>query len=303
GFVALDLERAVYPSSLTPVLKNLEYQVDVDSEKAHQSMELFIKNLNRTNEARIALYRHLWDETWKTFMLVFTGTDRLMHFLWDACEDEDNAFHKEFNDYFRRIDEVIGEIAGKIGDEDNLIMLSDHGFERLGKDVYINSILKKEGFLKFKEDKTANFSGIDYDTKAFALDPARIYVNLKGKYPRGSVAVEEREKVIRDLKDIFKNFEINGRKVVKRIYGKEEAYDGPYFDQAPDLVLIGNKGYNLKAAINSENIYSNGIFTGKHTEDDAFLLIGKKVKDDIISAYPGVGDVVSIINRLQGEDI
>lgn len=301
GFVALDLERAVYPSSLTPVLKDMEYRVDVDSAKAHQSMDLFIKDLNRTNEARISLYRHLWDEAWKTFMLVFTGTDRLMHFLWDACEDEDNVFHKEFNNYFRRIDEVIGEIAGKMNGEDDLIMLSDHGFERLKNDVYINCILKNNGFLKLKDDKTVSFTSIDYGTKAFALDPARIYINMKGRYPRGSVAVEEREKVLRDVEGLFKNFEIGNKRVIKHIYRKEEVYDGPYLDQAPDLVLIGNKGFNLKAAVNSEKVYSSGIFTGKHTEDNAFLLIDKKIKDDIIPASPEVSDIVGIMDRLQGD--
>ena len=151
GFVSLDLEKAVYPDSVIPDLKSMDYRVDVDSGKAHESLELFMKDLNRTNEARITAYRYLWDLEWDTFMFVFTGTDRLMHFLWDAYEDEEHEYHDAFTAYFRRIDEIIGEITSKMDENHDLIMLSDHGFEKLEYDVYINHVLKEKGFLKLQD--------------------------------------------------------------------------------------------------------------------------------------------------------
>jgi len=302
GFVALDLERAVYPEAMIAHLENMDYRIDVDSAKAHKSLELFIKDLNRTNEARISAYRHLWDKDWDTFMLVFTGSDRLMHFLWDAYEDTNHEFSQEFRDYFRRVDEIIGEIAFRINAQDDLIMLSDHGFEKLDKDVYINRVLQDEGFLKLMNVDSPNFSHIDYETKAFALDPARIYINLKGKYPRGTVGQDEKEDVIRDLVYLFDNFQIDGKRAILRIYRKEEIYKGPYVEQAPDLVLVGTKGFNLKAAINSKTTYSKGIFSGKHTQDDAFLLINKKC-EGIIKEGLNVSDVVDIIKKLKEESI
>ncbi|MBL7156560.1 MAG: alkaline phosphatase family protein [Candidatus Omnitrophica bacterium] len=298
GFVALDLEKATYPNSMLEVLKNLNYATDVDSSKAHESIELFLKDLKRTNEARIAVYRELWKEEWDTFMFVFTGTDRLMHFLWDAYEDPDNEFHEEFSSYFRRIDEVIGEIASKINENDTFLMLSDHGFEKLEKDVYVNRILKKAGFLKLKNGERIDFSHIDYGTKAFALDPARIYVNLEGKYPRGSVKPEDKESVIKGVEKLFEDLKENNQKVIKRIYRKEEIYKGPYFDMAPDLVLLGSKGFNLKAGLTSERIFSKGIFTGKHSWDDAFLLVNRKNCESLIPENPNVCDVTNIINLL-----
>jgi len=125
GFVSLDLERSVYPNSLIPKLNTLNYQIDVDSSKAHISIDMFLKDLEKTLKARIAAYRYLWEEwDWDTFMLVFIGTDRLSHFLWDAYEDESHKYHSTFLEHFHQIDEV-----------------SDHGFELLEREV--NNYIEK----------------------------------------------------------------------------------------------------------------------------------------------------------------
>ena len=42
GFVSLDLERSVWPTSLIPKLREMDYRLDVDSAKAHQSLELLL---------------------------------------------------------------------------------------------------------------------------------------------------------------------------------------------------------------------------------------------------------------------
>ena len=53
GFVSIDFEKSVHPKSLIPSLKNLDYRLDVDSQKAHSSMDLFLKDLDKTLDARI----------------------------------------------------------------------------------------------------------------------------------------------------------------------------------------------------------------------------------------------------------
>ena len=303
GFVSLDLERSVYPQSLIPKLKELNYKIDVDSSKAHKSIDMFLTDLDKTLKARIAAYRYLWDkEDWDTFMLVFTGTDRLSHFLWDAYENENHEYHSTFLDHFRQIDNVIGEIASKLSKDDTLILLSDHGFELLEKEVNINFLLRKKGFLKLKPESKRNFADIDHGTKAFALEPARIYINLKNKYPRGSVNESEYDTLIGELIEIFQDLEFEERKIIKKIFRKEEIYKGPYTNQAPDIVLIPNKGFNLKAGINASELFEKGIFTGKHTQHDAFLLITNCREKDIIPDKPTVSDVCGIIDKLKSRD-
>jgi hypothetical protein len=46
-------------------------------------------------------------------------------------------------------------------------------------------------------------------------------------------------------------------------------------DNAPDLILIGAKGFNLRGSMASGKLADKGIFTGKHSYDDAFFLSNK----------------------------
>ena len=300
GFVSLELERSVYPKSLIPKLKEMDYRLDVDSEKAHKSTGLFLADLDKTLEARIKTFRYLWGNfEWQIFMLVFTGTDRLMHFLWEAYEDENHKYHRNFLEHFRKIDKTVGEIVEKIKDEDLIIMLSDHGFEKLEKDIYVNYLLREERFLRLKDSTEPRLDGIDYSTKAFALDPARIYINLKGKYPCGGVNVQDKEKILSDLEALFGSLQVDNRKVVKSIYRKDQIYSGPFLEQGPDLILVGNQGFNLKANIKADRLIDKAIFTGKHTQRDAFLIVNRKINSDIISAEFSVFDFVNIMNELK----
>ena len=300
GFVSLDLQRATYPPSLVSKLNELGYQIDVDSGKAHQSIELFLRNLDRTLKARIKAYRYLWDrEDWQTFMLVFTGTDRLAHFLWDAYEDRSHRYHDAFLDHLHQIDTTIGEIVNRMENDDLLIMLSDHGFERLEYDININYYLHDEGFLKFRKSPPQSPVDIDFGTTAFALDPARIYVNVAEKYPRGSVPPGDIESTIDRLCKTLRALEVNGRKVAAHIYRKEEVYEGPYLEQAPDLVLIPGPGFNFRSSFRAERLVEKGIFTGKHTQQDAFILLNN-APEDAVPSRPSVTDVVGIIKRLRG---
>lgn len=298
GFVSINFEKSVHPKSLIPQLQELDYRLDVDSAKAHSSMELFLSDLDATLDARIEAYRHLWDNVdWQTFMLVFTGTDRLMHFLWDAYEDKDHKYHGSFLDHFRKVDEAIGDLVERMDDEDVLIMLSDHGFERLEKDVYINHVLVEEGFLQFKDNRPA-LANIASATKAFALDPARIYLNLKDKYPSGNVAVQDKKRIINDLVDLFDRFEVNGRRVIKSIYRKEEIYSGPYLDRSADIILLSNQGFNLRASIKASESADKTIFTGKHAHDTAFFLVRNDREEKAIPENLRVEDVRDISENI-----
>jgi predicted AlkP superfamily phosphohydrolase/phosphomutase len=161
----------------------------------------------------------------------------------------------------------------------------------------VNFALKKEGMLKFESDQPSGMKDIDGKSRAFALDPGRIYVHLKGRFPKGCVDESERDKILQELEQLYNGLEYNGEKIIRDCYRKEEIYSGPLMSQAPDLVLVANRGFNLKGTLNPIDLCAKSIFTGMHNQHDAFLLV-RGSSDKIVPARkPCVTDIVEIINK------
>ncbi len=291
GFVSPDLEKAVYPKNELDYLKEIGYKVDVDSEKAHKSLRLFLDDLFDTLEKRIKLYRKKWKEDWDIFKLVFTGSDRLGHFMWNAFEDKDHKHHEEFKEYFRKVDEIIGEIAEKHSGQ--LAILSDHGMEDIETNVYLNKFLQEKGFLVLNQEKE-RYKQIQEETTAFAMDPGRIYIHKKDKYPNGSVTKEKEKEVINELKNALNEFKYDGRDVVKEVYERDEIYSGDNFEDAPDLVALPNKGLRFRGKIEAQELFETDVFSGKHTYEDSFLYLKDTYK--VPRDKPSIEDVLSYLN-------
>jgi predicted AlkP superfamily phosphohydrolase/phosphomutase len=231
---------------------------------------------------------------------VFTGSDRIGHFLWDAYEDNDHTFHSKFLEYFHNVDDALGDIIHRMNENDSLIMLSDHGMERIDTNVNINTYLAQNEFLKLGNDIAKRYNNIEKGTKAFALDPARIYLNRQKKFPRGAVEKKEEEEVIDLLIELFSSLEKNGEKIVRKIYKKEEIYHGTYLENAPDLVLLPNPGFSLRGSMGKNELFEkDDIIAGMHTQQDAFLYVKTRNKD-IVPRAPTVEDVIPILKKSNG---
>lgn len=267
GFVSPELERAVTPDSALKYLKSIDYQVDVDSEKAHKSYRLFMDNLFKTLDKREKALDHFWEERWDVFMFVFTGSDRLEHFLWNAYEDPSHEYHDKFVKYFKEFDRILGKVLDRMNGDDELIMLSDHGMGPIKTNVNVNKILEDNGLLHLGPKPEERYKNIQEGTKAFALDPGRIYLNHEHRYPRG----EDIGPILEDIVELFQNLRYQGQKVIKTVHRKEDIYHGEQIDKAPDIVLTPNRGFNLKGSVKYDKLFDNDVFQGMHTADDAFI--------------------------------
>ena len=301
GFVALELEKALYPQSYLSKLQKMDYQIDVDSSKAHKSTSLFLEDLFYTLEKRIELYRYLWKKQhWDTFMLVFTGSDRLEHFLWNAYENKDHEYHEQFLQYFRRIDEIIGEISQQLTEDDSLIMVSDHGMEQIKVNVNINTYLQEQGFIQLGNKPEKKYRNMQPETQAFAMEPARIYLHKNKRFPKGTVSSDQEKKIVDDLVEALSSLTYNGKKVIRKVCKRDDIYHGPFVENAPDLVLLPNSGFSLRGGIGKQQLFEDpDIIVGMHTQQDAFLYVHGKENKDLIPRQPTVEDVVPILNGLQ----
>lgn len=297
GFVALDLKNAVYPKDFIKPLRNIGYVIDVDAYKAHDSMDLFLRELDNVLDKRINSAKIIWSmRDWDVFMLIFTGTDRLSHFLWNAYEDKNHKYHADFLNHFRKIDLYIGELYSQLDENDTVALMSDHGFERLEYEVFINRYLYEWKLLKLLNYPANSYNDIDKGTLAFCLDPGRIYLNYKHKYPRGTVEKSDNDRIYSELSDRFRALEIKGKKVIENVFYGRDVFKGACSDAAPDLILVGAKGFDLKGSIKSADFYAKNIFNGKHTYHDTFF--GIKIPSADHKDYPKINCIEDIRNAV-----
>jgi predicted AlkP superfamily phosphohydrolase/phosphomutase len=299
GFVVPDLKRAVFPGQYFNILKEFGYEVDVDATKGKDRKMEFLSDLHYILKVRKQVADFIWrKENWDLFMFTVTGTDRLHHFFFDASMDGQHPFHAEFKKYYQEIDTIIGDFYDRIAERDDceFMMLSDHGFGLLKREVYINFILKNNGYFhtRFGGDINA-LDGITDNSMAFALDPSRIYIHLKGKYPRGKVEKSDLFRIRQELKNLFDNYTIDGEKVIQNVFFKEEIYTRDCIEMAPDLVLLSMPGYDLKAGLTKKVEHGKTHFTGMHAFDNALFF---STRPDFIPDKMTIFEVKNQIFRL-----
>ncbi|HEK86066.1 MAG: alkaline phosphatase family protein [Candidatus Saccharicenans sp.] len=276
GFVAVDLSRSVYPQSFFPTLEQMGYQIDVDTSRVVDNLNFLWQELSKTMASHQKALNYFWEQDWDLFEFVITGTDRLHHFLWPAYQDKNHPYHQAFLDFYQQIDRIIGKILNGFKkmdqDESQFFLLSDHGFTGITQEVYLNAWLEEQGYLSFTTPTPKSLEDISPKTLAFALDPNRIYLNLKNKFPRGRVDRADKKALKEEIAQKLLQLEYKGQKVIRRVFKSEEIYKGKYASRGPDLIALSEPGFDLKGSIKKKEIFGRSYLQGMHTWDDAFFL-------------------------------
>ena len=274
GFVSPQLEKAVYPPDLLPRLKDGGYEVDVDSSLFRKSIPLFLRKLEETLEQRLRVLDALLKrDTYDLLFFIVTGTDRIEHHLWDAYADTAHDHHQGFLGFFEKVDAAVAHVASKLEPDAPLMMLSDHGMGPAETAVNLNTLLRDEGYLAAGDDPRKNYNNIRRETRAFAAESTKIYLNRVERFPRGSVEPEDAPQLCDDLADLLTGLRHDGQRVVKEVHIGQDVFKGPEAGNAPDLVATPMKGYSLKTGLFKESLYGEDTLSGTHTEDDAFLYL------------------------------
>jgi predicted AlkP superfamily phosphohydrolase/phosphomutase len=304
GFVSPVLEKSVQPPEMVSFLEQRGYLIDVDLSLGHKDLDAFWEQLVAHHAARTRVLVDLLEqEECDLFYVAFTGTDRLHHFLWEQMERGEEPWASRFHDYYDRVDASVGELVSRLpgADECRLILLSDHGFCRIDQEVFVNRWLERDGWLGLTEPATSIGSVVPERTRAYCMDPGRLYLNLAGREPGGIVQPGDYAAVRDELQAWAE-----GLPFVRRVVTREEAFQGPFAERGPDLVLVSHNGWDLKGAVRTTELQGRGKLTGMHTQDDAFLLVrGAQfdgeghVQDVAATALDGLGlDASSVDGRV-----
>ena len=150
-FLCMNIDKVAYPKEISQTLKAMGYRIDADARQARTNEASFLEDLHETLRKRVEIGLHLYEkEEWDFFQLHIMETDRMNHFFWDGWADETSPHRDAFFKFYREVDKALGEIVRKIDPDSELIVLSDHGFCSIRKEVNLNYWLKEKGWLRFQ---------------------------------------------------------------------------------------------------------------------------------------------------------
>jgi len=495
GFLSPGVDKSAYPDEFRDYLQSIDWRMDTNASLGHEDKGAFMEDAHETLDQRQEAFLHYIEEDdWDLFFGVFMATDRVNHFLFRDYE-EDGEYRDEFLDFYRKVDDYIGELREALPDDVTMIVASDHGFTSLDYEVNLNAWLREQDYLSYADETDYTFQltawlreaghvdvdpdyagdidelvdpakldldfedgslvadsedardeavdavedaaptvvdedddsatvvaldSVEIDTRvveaedadvetteqyhvsadltrleggayvdggtvvaltdaaredvvdrledatpasigvdradttslvedltvteeggtyriavsptaetalgadpdpetdvlqythtelgdiadeatAYSLIPGRVYVNLEGREPRGSVPEEEYDAVRSELKEALQNMEgPDGNPVASQVVTKEDAFRGDHADIAPDLVVVPNHGFDLKSGFkgNKNPFVDFGARNGMHSFDNATLAIDDedaRMSDvDLYDIAPTILDLMEI---------
>jgi predicted AlkP superfamily phosphohydrolase/phosphomutase len=162
-----------------------------------------------------------------------------------------------------------------------------------------------------------NIADVDWSqTRAYRFNmyhPAEgIAINLKGRQPQGIVSPgAEYDSLVADIMAALRQATDpeTGRPIVAEVYRRDEIYDGPYLEIAPDIVLVLGPGH--KAGVESSGASTaaaplGGLprdLSGVHTMDGILIARGPGIQQGIEIENSQIADLAPTILHLAGQPV
>ncbi len=198
--------------------------------------------------------RHLMTNVdWDYFQFVEIGLDRIQHGFWKYHDpahrqhEPGSPFETAIRDYYRYLDEEIGTMLELLDDDTIVLVVSDHGAQRLDGGFCVNEWLCREGLLVLHEqpEQATPFSPLDWWTGAGRRVwseggyYARVFFNVEGREPNGHRAGRRlRSACSRTMHRAARGAARRSRasRWARRCSGREEIYRDVR-NVAPDLIV------------------------------------------------------------------
>lgn len=279
-----------------------------DAEFRKDDRDATLRDVRETTRHKFKLVRRLLaEEPWDLAMFVDIGPDRLHHAFWKYFDPEHPAYERGHKyepvvrDYYALLDAELRGLFEGLPPDVVVWIVSDHGSKRMAGCFCVNEWLVKEGLLvlkKYPEKVTPlDDCAVDWDkTTAWGWGGyyARIFLNVKGREPRGVVPRKDYEKVRRSLAAKFTAVRgPRGEKWKNRVVLSDRAWKG----DPPDMMVYFN-GLDHRSAgtLGHGAVHLRENDTGPddavHAQDGIFWVGGPGVPDlgrrriDILDVAP-----------------
>jgi predicted AlkP superfamily phosphohydrolase/phosphomutase len=281
-----------YPPALKAEINELvgEYPVDVKNfrtdKKDWLKQEIFNMNGKQWAVARWLLTEQEWDY----FHFVDIGLDRMHHGFWNYFDprhvqfEPDNPYQDVIPEYYRLLDEQVGSVLELLDDNTIVLVVSDHGAQRLDGGFAINEWLIREGFLVLNEYPKALMPleklNVNWSkTSAWSEGGyyARVFFNMQGREPQGVVPASEYESFQNEMKVRLEALPgENGQAMKSLVFKPQEVYRNVR-NVAPDLIVhIGELYWRSIGTVGHAKFHVQENDTGpdgcNHAQHGMFIL-------------------------------
>ena len=189
----------------------------------------------------------------------FGNVDQVSHMMWRARDPQHPAYDAArdgpnptvVEELYRGLDVIVGDTLARLGPDDLLVVMSDHGFTTWRRAVHLNSWLRDQGYLTLLDPNRADdpglFANVDWSrTRAYGLGLNGLYLNVKGRERDGIVEPGDREALANEIAAEAAGDRRSGHGAAGRHQGLSPraglSRRGLAEDIAPDLVVGYAKG-------------------------------------------------------------
>lgn len=247
-----------YPAQLKQEVLRIvpEYQFDVAGFRT-ENKDWLLNQIFQMTEKRFRITNYLlMREQWDFFMVMEIGLDRLHHGFWSYHDPEHrkykagNPYESAIFEYYQLLDRKIGEWIDQLDKNTVVMVVSDHGAQRMDGGICLNEWLWQNDYLHFKNKQQADlltrFEDLEVDwsrTTAWGSGGyyGRVFLNISGREPEGIIPPEQVFFVRQELSDKLKDItDDKGQQLDTNVYFPENIYQ-EVRNVAPDLIVyFGN---------------------------------------------------------------
>ena len=256
--------------------------------------------------------------------LLFDGVDKIQHLCWRFLDpvylsERPSPWEQRIRDlclqYFRQLDQLLADIADLAGPEATIVMASDHGFGAQTETFFVNTWLEQNGYLAWADGAVSREADsaklgmaqlarhvylLDWErTMAYAPTPSSNGIHIVSAYggsKRGIPPAEYdrfRAQLIESLCKVTSPD--TGEFAVSCIWTREEAFEGPYMELAPDLTLALRDGGLISILASDAPVKTRPEPSGTHRPEGVFMAAGPSVRRGVSLPQLSILDVAPIV--------
>jgi predicted AlkP superfamily phosphohydrolase/phosphomutase len=190
------------------------------------------------------------EQEWDYFHFVDIGLDRMHHGFWNYFDEKHvqfepgNPYQNAIPEYYLWLDQQIGKAMELLDENTVVLVVSDHGAQRLDGGIAVNEWLIREGLLVLDQypDTLTAFEKLKVNwsqTRVWSEGGyyARVFFNVQGREPNGVIPPGECEFFQDEMKAKFETLtDGKGQPLKSLVFKPKEIYNSMR-NVAPDLIV------------------------------------------------------------------